>query len=169
MSKDAPNAGLEQSTVQFLSEGLSIHLGAASDDLQATLVRALGCRVDPDHRRVRVLFPGSRAQPLLAAIRANGRVAAVFSEPETHRTLQIKGLDATVERATAEDYAAVESQTRQYGRRLAIYAIPESYASALCHCDADDLLAVSFTALTAFRQTPGQDAGQSMRLGSALP
>jgi hypothetical protein len=155
--------------VQFVSGGLSIHLGAASAELEPTQVRALGCRVEPGHCRLRVLIPAAQAQPLIAALRANGRVAAVFSDPETHRTLQLKGLDATVDPATDEDYIAVEAQAGQFAKRLARLAIPESYTSALCHCAAGDLLAVSFTALAAFRQTPGQDAGQSLRLESALP
>ena len=169
MATDAPEAGLDQGTVQFLSSGLSIHIGAASDDLQATLVRALGCEVAPDRRRLRIFFPGSQAQALIGAIRANGRIAAVFSEPETHRTLQLKGTDARVEQATAADFVTVERQGREYARRLGIYAIPESFTSALCSCADDDLLAVGFTALAAFRQTPGQEAGKRLRLGSELP
>lgn len=155
--------------VQFICDHKSIHLAAAADLHQPTLVRGLGCRShSADPNGVTVLVCAPQAGPLLAAIEANGRLAAVFNEPESHRTLQVKAIDARVEPANPDDPALVAEYLKRMSERLEIYGVTAGYVHTLCHCPDDALVRVSFTPLLAFQQTPGGLAGSRLPLDGSL-
>lgn len=156
---------LDPALAAFIASRISVQIAACDGRGPATLVRGLGCRVSDDLRTVTVLMPRSQALPVLAAIEANGRVAAVFSEPETHRTVQLKGVDARVEAATAEDEAGLLPYAAAMAARLAPFRVPEIYARTLFSGSADDLVAVSFTPSQGFGQTPGPRAGMPLADG----
>jgi hypothetical protein len=59
-----------------------------------SVARALGCRVSPDRQHVAVFLLASQSATLLRDLRETGAIAAVFSQPSTHRTIQLKGSDA---------------------------------------------------------------------------
>lgn len=162
---DHPHGLLDPALAEFITSRISVQIAACDGRGPATLVRGLGCRVSDDLRTVTVLMPRSQALPVLAAIEANGRVAAVFSEPETHRTVQLKGVDARVEAATAEDEAGLLPYAAAMAARLAPFRVPEIYARTLFSGSADDLVAVSFTPSQGFGQTPGPRAGMPLADG----
>ena len=138
-----------------------------SQQLFARLVSILTQPPAATLARVRREPPRYRAEalPVLAAIEANGRVAAVFSEPESHRTVQLKGVDARVEAVTAGDEASLQSYAAAMAARLAPFRVPEVFARALLSASPDDLVAVSFTPSQGFGQTPGPRAGMPLADG----
>lgn len=158
-------AAMDPAIVAFITSHLSMQLAATDGAGLATAVRCVGCRVAPDRRRITLLMPRSQALPVLAGIAANGRVAVVFNEPESYRTLQLKGRDARVEAALPEDAEALLPYATGFARHLAAFQVPEPYVRALVSCAADDLVAVSFSPSEAYGQTPGPRAGRRLAPG----
>jgi len=134
---------------------------AASRDAAATphLVRGLGCRLCEQRRRVTIFLAASQAQAVLADLRANGTIAVVFSQPSTHRTVQLKGDDASIGVASASDLAAVAAYQDMMVGELRSWDFPESFTRSLLAFIPDDVLTVTFTISAAFSQTPGPKAG----------
>jgi len=123
------------------------------------LGRALGCRVSPDRSRVTVLLPGDQLPALVAAVRSSRAVAVVFSEPATHRTIQLKGTDAALEPTAPGDAVLSARWTDGFVAELAAYGIVENLVRAFLWCEPGGMVAVSFTPCAAFQQTPGPRAG----------
>ena len=158
---------LDPELAAFITGNLSLQLAATDAAGLATVVRCVGCRVSADRRRVTLLMPRSQAAPVLAGIAANGRVAVVFNEPSSYRTLQLKGRDARVEAALPEDAEALQPYAAGFARRLAPLQVPEPYVRTLVSCAPEDLVAVSFTPLEAYAQTPGPRAGRRLAPGES--
>ncbi|GAB3019187.1 hypothetical protein [Bowmanella dokdonensis] len=160
---------LDPAMVAFITSHLSIHMAAANDQLQVTLVRGIGCRVSDNRDRITVLAPRSQSEPLVRAIGRNNSVAAVFNQPETHRTVQFKGTDARIEPATEQDKASLPAYLQGFSERLKIYGVKEIYIHTLCACEPDDMLAVSFAPMSIYQQSPGAEAGRRLPPGAPLP
>jgi hypothetical protein len=160
---------LDAELAAFLTSRISVQVAACDEQGFTTLVRALGARVAADRRRVTVLMARSQAEPVLAMLRANGRIAAVFSHPVSHRTVQLKGRDAAVEAATPADEAELAPYAAAMAAHLAVYDVPESFTRAMVSCPPGDLVAVSFTPCQAYGQTPGPGAGERLARGAATP
>jgi len=145
-----------------------MHVAAVDASGRTSVVRALGCRVSEDRRRATVLLPRSQSAVLLDAINANHQIAVVFSQPETNKTIQLKGRDAQQGLATDVDHALHAHYLQQFVERLGRLHIPEVFVRALGSCQADDLVTVTFAPLQAFQQTPGGSAGERLPIGGAL-
>lgn len=153
--------GIEQfdaDVAAFLSGRVSIIAAAATATLQPRLVRCTGCRLDSDGR-VTLFLAASHAGALLAAIAANRRIAAVFSEPTTHRTLQLKGNDAETVAVTADDHRRVAAYRAAMVPELANFGLSAEWVHALLGCSGSELVALRFTPRDLFVQTPGPRAG----------
>lgn len=161
---------LNSALVAFLTSHLSIHVAASDGNGIATLVRGLGCRIaDDEPSRVRLLMSRPQSEPVLRAVDANGRIAAVFSEPESHRTIQLKGVDARQESPEAADHALLSPYIDEMSRRLKAIDTPEPFVRALLACSPGELAVVSFTPQDLFGQTPGPKAGERLADGAGLP
>ncbi|TVO64990.1 hypothetical protein [Denitromonas ohlonensis] len=161
---------LTPALADFVTSHLSIHLAASDDRGIATLVRGLGCRRDPAAtNRLRLLIAAPQAEPVLRALTTNGRIAVVFSEPESHRTVQLKGRDAHRVERDPDDTALLAPYINTLVARLATVGTPEAFVRALLHCPTEALCIVRFTPDEVFGQTPGPQAGQRLATGSALP
>ncbi|MGZ3184923.1 MAG: hypothetical protein ACXU8N_21015 [Telluria sp.] len=160
MADDAPL--IDDDMAAFMERGISVNLGSCGPDLRPSVARALGARVAADRRSVRVLVARAQAAEVLAHLRATGRVAAVFSEPPTHRTIQFKAEDARVEPAADTDIATVRRYRHEFVRCLAQLGYQPDLMYAFLHCADSDIAAVVFTPTSAFVQTPGPQAGQKL-------
>jgi len=158
---------LDESLAGFILSGLSIQVAACRDDGRTTLVRGAGARLSPDRRQLTVLVAASQSASLLQSIAANGRIAVLFNEPESHRTVQLKGRDAVIGGVTDSDRSALPAYITTLTRRLAHYRIPEAFCRALFSVAPEDLAALTFTPCEAYGQTPGPHAGEPLRQGDA--
>lgn len=122
-----------------------------------SIVRAVGCRVSSDRRRVVVLVPA--ADPFLEIVRRSRRIAVAFSKPSTHHTIQLKGEDAGIARRRKEDHELSERYVRDFVSELGPLGYAEEFIRALIGSEPDTLAAVSFQPAAAFLQTPGPRAG----------
>ncbi|MDP3858761.1 MAG: hypothetical protein Q8Q73_13470 [Stagnimonas sp.] len=143
----------------FIGGGVSITAGSCDRQRQPSMARAIGCELSADGQRLRLLFCPQRAQALLADVAASGRIAVAYSQPSTHRTLQLKGRDGRVEPALAGDAALLERYAQAFVAELAPMNFPEAMVRVLLQVLAAAPVAVSFTLDAAFSQTPGPGAG----------
>jgi hypothetical protein len=146
----------------FMQGGISLNVGGCGSDLAPSVARAVGCRISPERTSVRMLLAASQAAALLGHVRETGKFAVVFSEPATHRTVQLKGADAVVDAAGADDIAAAARYRDAFAAHLDPLGHPPALIHALLHCPDSDLCVVRFTPGAAFSQTPGAGAGQAL-------
>jgi hypothetical protein len=143
-------------------EFLSISAASRGPDNVPSLARALGCRLSSDLRQITLFFSSSDARELLAHIGLNGTIAAVFAVPSTHQALQLKGVDARVEKTGKNDLKLVSSYRQAFVDHVGELGYPRDLIEALLFCEPDDLAAVTFSPSAAFSQTPGPRAGQAI-------
>jgi hypothetical protein len=127
-----------------------------------SLSRCIGARVAPDRRSVTLLMGATPAAGVLDEVRRNGAIAAVFSQPSTHKTLQLKGSDARIVPIEPGDEALSRRYVDAFVAELVPFGYPEAVIRAFLACPPDDLVAVQFTPAAAFSQTPGPQAGEPL-------
>lgn len=143
----------------FITGAVSIGVGGRNRDRRPSLTRGVGCRIAADRSRVFVLVSAEQSRDVLADIRDNRRIAVVFSQPSTHRTVQFKADDACVEALDDADLVIVERYRQAFVAHLAALGYSELAIRTLIDCPAYDLVAIGFSPHAAFTQTPGPQAG----------
>ncbi|HVL58369.1 MAG TPA: hypothetical protein VM491_17865 [Burkholderiaceae bacterium] len=152
---------LDGEMVAFLGSGLSIALASRGADNAPHVARAIGCSVE--RGRAVVLLDSAHGRDVLADLRANGRIAAVFSQPSTHRTIQLKGADATVSPARDEHWQLLARYRAAFDAELSSVGFGGGFAQMLTRCEPGHLMAIAFTPDEAYVQTPGPQAGQPIQ------
>ncbi|MCI0507788.1 MAG: hypothetical protein L0Z73_16990 [Gammaproteobacteria bacterium] len=76
-----PKPVLDAETAAFIRLHVSINLATANSANRAAVTRVYGCRVDENPGGITLFIAGCYNQAVLENIKANGRVAAVFSRP----------------------------------------------------------------------------------------
>ncbi|HLO68337.1 MAG TPA: hypothetical protein VK188_15035 [Holophaga sp.] len=158
MSLPAP-LHLDSDHLRFLTGGISINAASSDGNGVPSLCRAIGCRVKGGGSRLVLFLSEPAARTLLEDIQRSGQIAAVFSDPLTHRTLQIKGWDAARMPLEPGDAEVVEGYRAAFVERLKSIGFQACFVRALLGCGTMDLVAVAFTPGAAFNQTPGVQAG----------
>jgi len=153
-----PALGAEQA--DFIQGHVTMVVASRDVARRPVLVRALGCAVSVDRRELRLFMSQRQSGDLQACLRQTQAVAAVFTRPSTHRSLQVKGCDARVQAPTAADREALQRYRRLCAEELGSLGYTEAFTHALLATGLDDALVVSFTPHTVFEQTPGPAAGE---------
>lgn len=163
MSDSAPlpptPIGPEQAAL--MARPVSVIVGSRDAQLRPHVMRAVGCRLSADRRRITVLLTRAGSAQVLADLQANGRIAVVFSEPSSHRTLQVKGSDAEIAACGPDDAALAQRYLLDFAGEIGRLGFAAEVAQTMLRHD-DDLVAVAFTPCEAFDQTPGPQAGQPL-------
>lgn len=159
-SAEPPLIGPEQA--ELLARPISANVASRNAALHPHLVRAVGFRISADLRCVTVFVPATAGAGVLADLRANRQIAVVFSEPATHRTVQLKGSDARIAPVGSGDLAELRSYREAFGDAIAELGFPRQVAQTILGFPADDLVAVHFTPQAGFDQTPGPRAGKAL-------
>ncbi len=146
----------------FLQSGIAIHVGSAAA-LVPQLTRAAGCRVSPDRRIVTVFVDSAASTGLLEILRAKGAIAAVFTKPKSHRTVQLKGSEARISTPEAADLALVRQQVEAFSAELASIGFPPRLGQTIVGGREAHYVALSFVPTSAFVQTPGPSAGTALK------
>jgi hypothetical protein len=152
----------DEANFALLRTGYMVTVASRDAAHVPSVTRALGCRVSPDRRRVTVFLLASQSATLLRDLRATRVVAAVFSQPSTHRTIQLKGSDATLGAIEPGDVELIDANAAAALSDLILGGFPESFGRTMFAYDAPDVVAVGFTPSTAFVQTPGPQAGRRL-------
>ena len=157
-------ARLSQAHVAFIESGGTIYVASRDGALRATVAYGLGCQVAPQGDRVAIYLAASWCGALLASIHETGTIAVCFSEPRSHRTLQLKGNDAVARELAAEERAKLPACLARLVQKLCDAGVPEDLVRAVISYDPADLVAVTFSPMAAFSQTPGPQAGSRLNI-----
>lgn len=158
----ATASSLDPDLARFVTGGVSINAGSSSTDGIPSLCRAFGCRVALDAGRITVFFAAPQAADLIRDATESGALAVVFSEPTTHRTVQIKGRDARLVPLAEGDLACVQAYRAAFTQCLASFGFTEAMVRTLLDCPDEALVALAFTPAAFFNSTPGAQAGTAL-------
>ncbi|HCT40940.1 MAG TPA: hypothetical protein DF427_07175 [Moraxellaceae bacterium] len=147
---------------RFMQGGVSISVASRDRRFVPSLARSAGCRLSADRQQVTVLVLRSQARQLLQDITDTGAIAVVFSEPSTHRTIQLKGLDASVHEALPADTSVADEHRAAFASDIVPLGYVRELAYAIHGFTLDDMQAITFTPTDIFQQTPGPGAGVRM-------
>jgi len=154
---------IDEELAAFLCGPVSINVASRAAGKLPVLVRASGCRVAPDRRRVTLFLARSKSEAVIEALRATRVVAAVFTLPSSHRSVQLKGTDAEVGAPATGDFEQAQRYIEAFAREIDPLGYRPDMGRALLWLDAGDLVALTFTPSAAFMQTPGPGAGAPLR------
>ena len=157
------NASLDAEHAAFISGGVSIQVAGRDAANETTVTRAVGCRVTGDRQRITVFVSAAQSGALLADVRANGVIAVVFSQPSTHRAIQVKGTDATVVSLEPDDPHLIAAYRTKLAAQVAPLGFSEAFVRSLLSIAPGEVVAIAFTPCAAFLQTPGPKAGSALR------
>jgi hypothetical protein len=157
-----PSPPIGPAQVELITGRVSIIVASRDARLRPHLMRAVGCRLSQDWRRVTVLLPEGRARELLQDLRDNQQIAVVFSRPSSNLTIQLKGNDATVTPSAPEDQALAERYLQGFIEEIGPLGHSADVAHTILGHDGA-LTSVHFTVAAAFEQTPGPTAGQPLQ------
>lgn len=147
-----------------LESGTSHRVGSCHADGRPEICRALASRALPDGR-VELLFNRDTAHDLFDAVAASGRVAYVASQPDTNRTLHLKGTQA---HGFAVEPLHLELLARSRDRfitRVGPFGFqPETIIGFWFELGIEQLRGIRFTLTGAWDQSPGPGAGQAVEL-----
>lgn len=161
MSQDVVPLGPDEAA--FIEGGVAIIAAARDAKNEVTVSRAMGCRVSEDRRRVTIFLSTVQSGALLADVRANGVIAVVFSQPTSHRAIQLKGSDATVVPLTSDDPHLWAAYRARMAAAVQRHGFSEAFVRAMLNAPSGDVVAVAFTPSAAFVQTPGPKAGTPLQ------
>jgi hypothetical protein len=148
---------IDETTATFVQGGVSILAASCDEKNRPVIVRCLGCRVSSNRRVLTVLVPAT--DPFVEAVRLTRRIAVVFTQPSTHRTIQLKGTDARTLRFRKADGDLARSYADAFVADVCPLGYTEEAMRALLSCDPPDLALVTFSPTAGFLQTPGPRAG----------
>ena len=154
---------IDEELAAFLQSGIALHVASVGPGNVPHITRAAGCRISPDRLAVTVYLVESHGREVLEQLRANGRIAVVFTRPKTHRTVQLKGIDAQVSAPRPADMAEVDRQVEAFGEELRSIGFPDRFGRTLAGTSASGLAAITFRPTGAFVQTPGPSAGSALK------
>jgi len=157
-------ARLPELWTAHLQQGVVLRVGSSTPEGQPELYVGHGAWALPDGR-IELLVRSEPGAELLAAIRATGRVAVSAGVPSTYRVLHIKGVDAQVLPAYAEQAPKFAHCFEAWLRQIELFGADRRQVMAvLGDLTLADLSCVRFTPLAAWDQTPGPGAGQAIDL-----
>lgn len=148
--------------VDFLLGPIAIKVGSCGPTRMPSISQAFGCRVSPSEGEVCVFLSESRSATVLRDLRAGGAIAAVFSRPATHRTVQLKSNAVRIEALQEGDRALIDRHGRRAAGELISLGYPPAFSRALMAPEVSDAVCVCFLPSAAFDQTPGAGAGQAL-------
>jgi hypothetical protein len=157
---DAPL--LDAARADFITHHVAMNVASCSAARVPSVVRAHGCRVSADRRRVTLFVSVPRATALLADLRAGGAIAAVFTLPRTHETIQLKGAGASIAPLEAGDDACIRAYVESLVEELCRVGYKESLVRAVMSSADEESVGLTFEPTAAFVQTPGPKAGSPL-------
>ena len=154
-----PPVQLPPDLLALMDKGVSVIVGSRDAALRPSLMRAVGSQVSADGSLVTVFLARRQSQQLIRDIAATGHIAVVFSQPSTHRTVQLKATRASMRDAVPADAPGLAAYLASMEHELRQVGIEPHLTRAILTRQLHDLVAVSFTPEQAFDQTPGPRAG----------
>jgi hypothetical protein len=151
--------------LEMMERGVSVNVGSRDAQLRPSLMRGLGSLIEDGGRRITVYLARRQSRQLVLDIAATGHVAAVFSEPHSHKAVQVKASKAQLRNATDADRPVLARYLAAMEVAIGRVGFPAELVRAMYTYELEDVVAVTFEPEQAFDQTPGPKAGA--RVGKA--
>lgn len=151
---------LDATVAEFVQRSVSINVASHTRARGPAVSRAYGCLVDGE-QLVLLLNPRQGAE-VLEGVAETGAVAAVFSRPTTHGTVQLKGRDGRVEPWQPQDRQRVEEYLMSFRDELQQVGFQGVFFDGLVSAAHEELIRLRFTPREAYDQTPGANAGRPL-------
>lgn len=145
----------------FCQSGLSVVMASRDSAGRPVVARGLACRLDA-RGRIRVIYREAANHGFQRAIAAGAQIAATFTRPYSHRSIQLKAARADIVRLSPQDGPAAFVQARAFRDELVSVGYAEALASGYTRFEPHELAAVEFLPEAAFVQTPGPSAGSAL-------
>ncbi len=155
--------------IAMVDRGVSVIVASRDAALRPSIMRGAGSAISADGTQVTVFLRRSQSRQLMQDIEAGGGLAVVFSEPPTHRTLQLKARQASLRPASPTDQPQLARYLASMQCELAQVGYGPEFAAAMLSAPLEDVVAVQFTPESAFDQTPGPRAGIPLDVPKATP
>jgi hypothetical protein len=153
---------LDRDVIEFLhGRRVAVSIASRSEHCIPSVTRALGYRISPDQAQFAVFVPRS-AERVLADLRVTAQAAVVFTQPSTHRSMQVKGSDARITPLEEGDWPVISGHADDLVAEICPLGYPETLIRKMTECTPQQVVAVRFTPTTAFGQTPGPRAGAAI-------
>jgi hypothetical protein len=144
----------------FLQDGLGIHIGTRTAEMEPNGARGLAVKVEDAGRQMIVYVPTVAAHRVLPDLETTGHAAVVFDRPTDDLACQVKGIFVESRAATTEERFVVLAQWNGYLDKLGTIGIPRAVAAGWVNWPA---VAIRLRVTALFNQTPGPDAGTVLR------
>ncbi|WP_373048003.1 pyridoxamine 5'-phosphate oxidase family protein [Vulgatibacter sp.] len=145
--------------VPFFESGVSIGVATRDADGMPDVVRGLGAYVHADRLHLTLFVPAAVAETTLSNLLRNDRVAATFSRPTDHRTLQIKGRRVALRQVEGAEQERIEAYLPRLAEALCLLGMPPRITRRLAHGPA---WAIDVLVESLFDATPGPGAGTAL-------
>jgi hypothetical protein len=153
---------LDNTLTDFLAGPVAINVASHDAALLPSVARGFGCRVSADGRRITAFLSVRSAEAVLRDLRAGAPVAVVFSRPQTHATLQFKGIGAAILPLAPGDREIMRAYGEAFRTEITALGYDDDFASKFVAPANDDAVAVEFTPNAVYEQTPGPEAGKPL-------
>lgn len=144
---------------KLAESGVATHVGANHPEHGPVLAAGSGFRVYPEDAHADVFVDLRSSEHLLKALRADGRVAVVVSDPITYRSLQFKGRCREIREPSPLDLAWVSRSRELFTAAAALVGEPPSVTRNYW---SGDVVCVTLSVEALYDQTPGPDAGRRL-------
>jgi hypothetical protein len=161
MTAQAPLLSPEH--IAMIDKGVSAIVASRNAANRPSLMRAVGAGISADGAEITVYLSRSQSRQLLQDVAATGHVAVVFSEPLSHRTVQVKARAAQLRAADDSDLPLLRRYLASMEQEVGSVGFGPTFVRTMLACSIEDTVAIRFAPSQAFDQTPGP------RAGSALP
>lgn len=151
---------IDRDVIAFLKDRrVAVSIASRDDQHMPSVTRAIGYRISSDRRQFAVFVVARQSERVLADLRGNARGAVVFTEPSTHKSVQVKGNDMRVTPLEEGDWPVINAYADDLVAEICPLGYPEPLIRKLTECTPQQVVAVRFTPTAAFGQTPGPRAG----------
>jgi general stress protein 26 len=144
---------------EFVESGVALAVATSDAEGHPHLAYAWGPRVHEDRHSMTVFVDSARAATTLGDLHATGRIAVVFGDPVSYRSVQLKGQATAIGETDAADEAWVQRHREAFLISTSLVGDPPAIIRNLWM---QDVIRIDLTVEAAFDQTPGPDAGKPL-------
>jgi len=148
--------------IAMIDKGVSAIVASRNAAHRPSLMRAVGAGIAADGSEVTVYVSRSQSRQLLQDIAATGHIAVVFSQPMSHRTVQVKARSAELRAAADSDRPLLGRYLRSMEEEVGCVGYDASFVQAMLAFELADVVAIRFSPSEAYDQTPGPKAGSAL-------
>lgn len=146
---------IDEATKEFLEGGMAVQVGTANAAGRPQIANAWGPRINEDGT-ISLFLDSAGAASTLANLASNGRIAVIFADPITYRSIQFKGKWLSAAAPTEMETAWVQRHRELFTSATVLVGDnPEAMRNRWWQ----EVTRIDFQVESAFDQTPGPNAG----------